>query len=232
MTNDLMPRRSSSRGWAVVPFLMLAVVHLIALGAMLPELAGWTKPLLIPALLLAVLAASGRRGGAGIVLVIAALAFSWAGDVLLSSPGDIGFLLGLAAFFLAHLVYLVAFGSSFRRRRVPLVACLYVLWWLAFVLLLQPSLGTLLIPVAAYGLMLGASGAVALATNRLTAIGALLFVCSDSLLACRIVLPGFELVQQDLIIMALYLAGQGLIAWGVVRSAAAGYERSPAQPTG
>jgi hypothetical protein len=44
-----------------------------------------------------------------------------------------------------------------------------------------------------------------------TALRALLFVCSDSLLACRIFLPDFELAQQDLIIMALYLAGQGLI---------------------
>ena len=232
MTNDLMPRRTSSRAWAVVPFLLLAVVHLIALGAGLPELADWTKPLLMPALMLAVLIGAGRRGGIGIVLIVAALAFSWLGDVLLSSPGDIGFLLGLAAFFLAHLVYLVAFSSSFRRRRVPPLAALYVLWWLAFVLLLQPSLGTLLIPVAAYGLVLGASGAVALATNRLTALGALLFVCSDSLLACRIFLPDFELVQQDLIIMALYLAGQGLIVWGAVRSAAAGTRRSPAQPAG
>ncbi|WP_052521169.1 lysoplasmalogenase [Agreia bicolorata] len=223
-------RVSTSRHrWAVVLFLILSAAHLVALAAGLPELAGWTKPLLMPALMLVALVVSARRGGAGIVLIVAALAFSWLGDVLLSSPGDVGFLLGLAAFFLAHLVYLVAFASSFRRRPVPLAAYLYVLWWIAFVLLLQPSLGTLLVPVAAYGLVLGASGAAALATNRLTAIGALLFVCSDSLLACRIFLPDFELVQQDLIIMALYLAGQGLIAWGAVRAARSMNEKSPEQ---
>jgi uncharacterized membrane protein YhhN len=229
MIDDRAPARTSSHRWTAVPFVALALVHLVALGASLPELAGWTKPLLMPALLAAVLAATGRRGGLGTVLVVVALIFSWLGDVFLASPEDVGFLLGLAGFFIAHLLYLVAFARFFRRRRVPLGASLYLLWWLAFVLLLYPSLGALLVPVAAYGLVLGASGAVAVATNRVTAIGALLFVCSDSLLACRIFLPGFELVQQDLIIMALYLAGQGLIVWGVVRAARATHEKSPEQ---
>ena len=229
MTDNHAPVSTRSRRWAVLPYVLLSVVHLVALSAELPELAGWTKPLLMPALLLAVLLMTGRRGGAGTVLIIAALGFSWLGDVLLASPGDVGFLLGLTAFFVAHLLYLVAFAAFFRRRRVPLGAWLYLLWWVGFVLLLAPSLGSLLIPVAAYGLVLGASGAVAVATNRLTAIGALLFVCSDSLLACRIFLPDFELVQQDLIIMALYLAGQGLIAWGVVRAARSRNEKSPGQ---
>ncbi|SMG37508.1 lysoplasmalogenase [Agreia pratensis] len=229
MTDNRVQGSAQGRSRAVVPFLMLSVIHLVALGAALPELSGWTKPLLMPALLAAVLVTTGRRGGGGIVLIVVALAFSWLGDVLLASPGDIGFLSGLAAFFMAHLLYLIAFAAFFKRRRLPLAAWLYLLWWLAFVLLLSPSLGSLLVPVAAYGLVLGASGAVALATNRLTAIGALLFVCSDSLLACRIFLPDFELVQQDLIIMALYLAGQGLIVWGVMTAARPGNEKSPEQ---
>jgi alkenylglycerophosphocholine/alkenylglycerophosphoethanolamine hydrolase len=223
------PESTTSRCWAFVPFLILAVVHLVALGAALPELAGWTKPLLMPALLAVVLVATRMRGGVGTVLIVAALVFSWLGDVLLASPGDIGFLSGLAGFFAAHLLYLVAFAAFFRRRRIPRWAVLYLVWWLAFVLLLSPSLGTLLLPVATYGLVLGTSGALALTTNRLTAIGALLFVCSDSLLACRIFLPGFDLVQQDLIIMTLYLAGQGLIVWGVLRTTGSRDEKSPEQ---
>jgi alkenylglycerophosphocholine/alkenylglycerophosphoethanolamine hydrolase len=72
--------------------------------------------------------------------------------------------------------------------------------------------------VAVYGAVLGLSAATALGTNPTIAVGAGLFLLSDSVLACKLFLPGFGFWQQDLVIMALYCAGQGLIALGLVRA--------------
>ncbi len=57
--------------------------------------------------------------------------------------------------------------------------------------------------------------------NGTTRVGGLLFLASDSLLAFRIFYSDFTDLfpdpWQDLTIMALYCAGQGLMALGVLR---------------
>ena len=94
------------------------------------------------------------------------------------------------------------------------------------VLYLAPHIGPLLVPVAAYGLVLAASSAAALGTNRFSAIGALVFLLSDTILAFKLFLPGWDFYPVDVIIMTLYIGGQGLIAYGV---ATRGY-RFPSPP--
>ena len=86
-----------------------------------------TKVLLMPALLLAVLWALRLRLGDLLVFAVLGILFSWAGDALLESPGDIGFLLGLGGFMLAHLAYLVLFLRPLRERRIPWCAAAYAL---------------------------------------------------------------------------------------------------------
>ena len=185
-----------------------------------------TKVLLMPALLLAVLWALRLRLGDLLVFAVLGILFSWAGDALLESPGDIGFLLGLGGFMLAHLAYLVLFLRPLRERRIPWYAATYALWWVVLVLFLAPHIGPLLVPVAAYGLVLAASSAAALGTNRFSAIGALVFLLSDTILAFKLFLPGWDFYPVDVIIMTLYIGGQGLIAYGV---ATRGY-RFPSPP--
>jgi len=185
-----------------------------------------TKVLLMPALLLAVLWALRLRLGDLLVFAVLGILFSWAGDALLESPGDIGFLLGLGGFMLAHLAYLVLFLRPLRERRIPWYAAAYALWWVVLVLFLAPHIGPLLVPVAAYGLVLAASSAAALGTNRFSAIGALVFLLSDTILAFKLFLPGWDFYPVDVIIMTLYIGGQGLIAYGV---ATRGY-RFPTPP--
>ena len=185
-----------------------------------------TKVLLMPALLLAVLWALRLRLGDLLVFAVLGILFSWAGDALLESPGDIGFLLGLGGFMLAHLAYLVLFLRPLRERRIPWYAAAYALWWVVLVLYLAPHIGPLLVPVAAYGLVLAASSAAALGTNRFSAIGALVFLLSDTILAFKLFLPGWDFYPVDVIIMTLYIGGQGLIAYGV---ATRGY-RFPSPP--
>lgn len=210
-----------SRFWGFVPFAAVGALHLATLAFGIDLWSTPTKALLMPALLGGFLVALPSRRTELAIVGCVAIVLSWLGDVLLASPGDLGFLVGLGAFLLAHAVYTVQFRRSLKLRPMPWLAVAYVPWWLALVVILAPHLGMLLVPVAAYGLVLGLSAATALASNRLVAVGALLFLLSDTVLAFKMFWPDFSLWQADVIIMIGYLAGQGLIAVGsVVRARA------------
>ena len=199
-----------------VPFVLIALVHLATLLAQSDAGSSATKPFLMPALLLAVLWSMRLRLSPLLVFVGVGIVFSFLGDVLLQSPGDIGFLLGLGGFLLAHLAYLLLFTRPMRLRRVPWYAAGYAVWWIVLVIYIAPFVGGLLIPVAAYGLVLGASSAFALGAGRLAGIGALAFLLSDTLLALKLFVPGYTFYPIDFIIMSLYVVAQGLIAHAVV----------------
>ncbi len=208
------------------PYVIVGLVHLGTLVAGEGTGSSITKLLLMPALLAAVLWALRLRRSDLLVFAVLGILFSWAGDGLIESPGDVGFLLGLGGFLLAHVAYLVLFLRPLRERRIPWFAAAYALWWVILVLYLAPHIGVLLVPVAVYGLALAASSAAALATNRHAALGALAFLLSDTLLAFKLFLPGWDFYPIDVVIMTLYIAGQGLIAYGV---ASRGY-RFPSPP--
>ncbi len=208
-----------------IPYVLATVVHLGALFASAAgvtsagDVATATKPALMITLLLGLLASTPRPRGPIPAWASAAILLSLAGDVLLAQPGDIGFLVGLGAFLLAHLAYTALFLGPLRTRRMPRLAVAYGLWWFALLAVLLPHLGGLAVPVVLYGAVLGLSAAAALGTNRIVAIGAALFLLSDTLLAFKMFLPGFEFWQQDFVIMVLYTLGQGLMAVGIVREA-------------
>ena len=197
------------------PYVVVGLVHLGTLIAGEGTGSSVTKLLIMPALLVAVLWALRLRVSDLLVLSVLGILFSWAGDGLLETPGDVGFLLGLGSFLLAHLAYLVLFLRPLRERRIPWYAAAYGVWWVILVLYLAPHIGALLVPVAVYGLALAASSAAALGTNRHAAVGALAFLLSDTLLAFKLFLPGWDFYPIDVVIMTLYIGGQGLIAVGV-----------------
>lgn len=210
------------RLWGFLLFVIVAIVHLVALFTVSDSVAVPSKWLLMPALLVALLVALPSRRSEIAVWGGLAIVFSWAGDVLLGSPGGFGFVVGLGAFMIAHALYVVLFLRPLRTRRMPWFGYLYVVWWLCLVGVLAPYLGALLIPVALYGLVLGAAAALALGTNRVTAIGGAVFAVSDTILALKLFYPDFSLWQEDFVIMLLYITGQGLIIAGAVRYARAG----------
>jgi len=214
-----------------LPYAVIGVAHLVTLFTASHEASAITKPLLMPALLLGFLLSlprvrsSTRRRIA--LLGSIAIVFSWIGDVSLGMPGGLGFLIGLGFFFLAHVAYLALFINAISLRRLPrrnwaLVIAVGLVWWAGFVALLAPHAGTLLVPIALYGAVLGGVAATAVACNRWVMVGALLFLISDSLLGLHLFLPGFEFWQVDFTIMVFYISGQGLIAWGAVM-----HERRP-----
>ncbi len=200
-----------------LPYLACSLVQLVVLYSGPAWAVTTSKAMLMPLLAAAVVLAVRRPRPPQVWLLVAALACSWVGDVLLSFPG--WFVPGLLAFLAAHLVFIGLFlrlPAQPGRRRLPIWALAYVAWYIAFLTLLGPHLGGLLVPVAVYGAVLGTMAALAGGRGGVIAVGGVLFVVSDSVLALGRFLPGYEFALHDLAVMSTYLAAQGLIAWGVL----------------
>jgi len=217
---------------AFLPYLVLSAVHLVLLSTGPAWAVTATKALLMPLLALAVVMVARPLRGRTIGLLLLAIALSWGGDVALSFPGQLLFVVGLCLFLLGHVAYIVPFlRLRPRGRRLPVWTLVYVAWYAAFLALLGPDLGVLFVPVAIYGLVLGAMAALAGGIGGVIALGGALFVVSDSVLALGRFLPGYEFALHDLTVMSTYLAAQGLIALGVVRlSAPAPSSPAPGRP--
>jgi uncharacterized membrane protein YhhN len=207
---------------AFAPYLVVAVAHLVILATG----PGWavtaTKALLMPLLMLAVVIvarpAAGASARVSVPLLVLAIALSWAGDVALSFAGTVAFVIGLGCFLIAHVVYIALFVRMPRAgRRPPAWTLVYLVWFAAFLMLLGPHAGVLFVPVALYGLVLGAMAATSAWHGALVATGGALFVLSDSVLGLGRFLPGYDFALHDLLVMSSYLAAQGLIAAGVLR---------------
>ncbi len=121
--------------------------------------------------------------------LVAALLFSAAGDYLLAMPWwEPSFVLGLAAFLVAHLCFVAALLPLATRspRRLAgvaamVVACLALLAWF-WPRLLEQGMA---LPVTAYIAVLGAMVCVALLAGLptpWTALGALCFAVSDAMI--------------------------------------------------
>lgn len=147
--------------------------------------------------------------------IIIGLIFSLAGDVFLISPRF--FLHGLIAFLLAHICYIAAFFH------VPglLAAVPFLIYVLFFLRVLWSNLRKLKPAVFVYALVIAAMGwfavdrAIPFAANKdsLAALGALLFIVSDSILACNKFKAPFK--SADFLILSTYFAAQWLIALSV-----------------
>lgn len=152
-------------------------------------------------------------------LILLGLFFSWWGDYFLLSGTDRIFLLGLIAFFLAHVVYTGAFlwqgihigaaAVSFAGLCVPGVMIVIWMW---------PHLGDMRTPVLAYvliiTLMVAFASGMSWRWGIWTAVlGALIFYVSDIFVARdRFVSPG---PINGFIGLPLYYLGQMLLAWSV-----------------
>jgi uncharacterized membrane protein YhhN len=151
--------------------------------------------------------------------ILLGLALSLAGDVWLMLPSD-RFAAGLASFLVAHLCYIAAFAGPAGPRGGAL--------GLAFFLGVAGVVTALLLPgvrgaglraaVVVYVAAIAAMGWQATARAhevgdsgaQLAAVGAVLFLCSDSALAWNRFRRPFADAQA--LVLATYFAGQWLIA--------------------
>ena len=187
-----------------------------------------TKPVTMILLIAWFTQMSGWRGS--LVWFGVGLVFSLLGDVVLQAPGRF-FLLGVGAFFLAHLAYIVGFLQNIQtpdwRMAIPVLLVGIAFWLLNGRIrqgLLQQGESALVVPVMAYALVLSLMWLAALSTlfrpgwteppAALVSLGAGLFFLSDSVLAYNRFVRA--LPASDLVVMVTYHLGQILIAGGAL----------------
>ena len=150
------------------------------------------------------------------------------GDAALLTHGSTGFLVGLSAFLLGHLAYVVGFtrcldgvamsGSTLALAIIPMVVGALALRWL------WRHLGDMRIPVVAYITVITAMMIAAItvlndsarepALRYLLGSGAMLFFISDLAVARdRFIAPGWRNRAWGL---PAYYAGQLLLAWSII----------------
>lgn len=156
--------------------------------------------------------------------VAVGLVFSLCGDIFLMLPQDM-FVAGLICFLITHCAYIIALTSNVRLAAVPATFVACTLLALAIVWDLWSSLpAELTLPVTVYALVLALMGAQAisraqhLATHsaKLAAIGGVLFLASDTLLAYgkfRFTIP-----FGPFWVLGTYYAAQWFIARSVAKS--------------
>lgn len=207
---------------------LLSAVAAVASEWLLPD-RWWPFALLKTLTTLLVIVHAARRGHPRTSFTLAlraGLLLSLVGDVALLWP-QAGFVPGLLAFLLAHLAYLVAFSRAVPLGAKPLAFVAYAALAAAMLALLWPGVpADLRAPVVAYVLGLAAMAAqtasvwgvarqrgvaaTELALARRAALGGLLFLCSDALLAFnRFHTP---LPAAGLLVLGSYWAAQWLIA--------------------
>lgn len=204
---------------AVLVAAAVTLVHLVTqFVAPNSWLAGGTQVLLMPALAAVLMTAAPRPLSRLVRLALLALFFSWLGDTVPRFvEGDGGFLAMVGFFLLAQVVYAVAFWP-WRDRSVlrrPALLAPYVVGVLALVGYVGAHAGSMIAPVTVYGIALATMAVLATGLGRVAAVGGLVFMLSDSLIALR-AFAGLDLPASGFWVMLTYVAAQALLVRAVL----------------
>ena len=205
--------------------LLFAIDSMLELASQLfnwHPLSLFSKPLLMPLLIGYFVSASGANRSPLKKFVVLALVFSWVGDTVLMFQNIDGmyFIIGLVAFLLAHVMYIVGFtklkNSTTKVERLAIIV-FFLAYSATLVIFLWPGLGNMKAPVMLYALVLtimGVLGVIKSTTNHpYITFGVLFFVASDSILALNKFL--IDVPFNGVLIMGTYIAAQWLIVAGV-----------------
>lgn len=207
-------------------YFFISLIYLLALLLGYEYLDLYLKPTLIPLLGFAVYA---YKRFPSRNLLLAALAFSWIGDIVLlfADIAEIYFILALASFLISHLLYCTLFNKQktveIRNNIVFRVGCLIILLYVvAMISFLLPTLGSLKVPVIIYAfvistmLLFAFNGFLSWSKpgNKYVFYGAVIFVISDSILAINKFYTSIE--KGSFFIMLTYLVAQYLLVLGIL----------------
>jgi len=219
--------------WTAVIYILIAFVHLafIYIDGGISESSAVSKVLLMPVLMVMVFSTPFKRSFlTEKFILLAALLFSWLGDILLLDllEKDDFFIFGLSSFLITQILYFTLFNRTAGIHRIfmdkrKLVAALVVLLWVGLVFNdLYPGLGDYLIPVSVYVAMISLMALASI--NRLDRVnfksflwvfsGAVFFMASDMFIAMSRFIAPFSL--DRLIIMGTYIIAQFLIVEGLL----------------
>ena len=153
-------------------------------------------------------------------LIISGLIFSLVGDIFLMLPSD-KFVQGLSSFFIAHVLYIIAFSSGNGPYYELILVLPALVYSSIFLWILLPKTGKLTIPVILYSAVLlvflwQATGRFYYLTNTSATyvlLGAILFVISDSILGYSKFINKGRL--SSLLIHSTYWGAQLLLALSI-----------------
>lgn len=193
------------------------------------SLAQWhylTKPLIVISLLIFFFLQSKTLQKSIRNLMILALLFSLAGDILLmfDEQNPNFFIFGLIAFLLAHVMYIVVYLKHRNTSRQPFAFIIILLVYAAGLFyLLKDDLGDMLIPVMVYMVVILTmattaylrKGKVPIQNYNLVFLGAILFLVSDSLLSLNLFYKPIPFA--NFMIMLTYALAQFFIVLGILK---------------
>lgn len=208
---------------AFLPYLLVSFANIFFEYMQYFEGTAITKALLMPSLLFFLWMHVAEKP----ILILLALFFSWLGDLfLLKSSVSLRFMFGLGAFLVAHIFYITFFVKEIKSSHHPLYRphfWLIFIFWIVMMAILMPNTGNFSVPVALYAGVILMMLYFAIARKNVVlydsfiwvAVGAILFVLSDSMIAIHKFV--IELPLARILIMATYLLGQGAIITGIIK---------------
>ena len=181
---------------ALIVFLIFSLLYLGLVLIEFETITWWLKPFIIPLLSISVFL-SGKLEFKP--LLISALFFSWIGDVVLlfANQGELYFIVGLVAFLISHVFYIVLFNKQTVTKSISNKISfgagigLILLYFFGMITTLGPKLGPLTVPVVVYAVVISSMLYFALKGSyqwnaipyQSVLVGALFFIASDSILA-------------------------------------------------
>jgi uncharacterized membrane protein YhhN len=208
-------------------YLVISAIYLLITAFNQEEMVRVVKPFLLPILIVAVYYTENFSTKK---ILLTALTFSWIGDVILlfADRGEIYFILGLVAFLLSHIFYIVLFNKQTISKTISNKLSfgagigLIVIYFSMMITTLGPKLGSLTVPVVIYAIVISTMLYFALKGSfqwkaipyHSVLIGAVLFISSDSILAFN---KFYEPIPAaSLLIMVTYLLAQYGIVKGIL----------------
>lgn len=207
-------------------FFVVAVIELSGHVFEMPEINQFSKPLLMPVLLVYFKRALKVPMNLSFLIGSFALIFSWGGDVLLmfqpTNPNF--FIFGLGSFAIAQILYMVTFSKATNvtqnaevHSKFPYTIP-FLIFSVVFLWYMWPNISDLKIPVTVYSLLLLGITVAAIYRMEQTSLksfnqvffGAVLFMLSDSLIAVDKFLTPMN--YSGLFIMSTYILAQ----WNIV----------------
>ncbi len=212
----------------IIFFIAIVIIHVAGVALKIQLVEYISKPMIVVFIGLYFLFQTDKVISGLKKWVMAALAFSWIGDVLLLfQPRDeLFFLLGLSAFLIAHIFYIVFFHHVRIKENVKGNVWLLLIvgvYYVALITLLSPYLGDMKLPVRIYGVVISFMLMLAMhmlyiknrKAGQLMASGAALFVISDSILAINKFYQSFEIA--GIMVMLTYAFAQLFIIEGAIQ---------------
>jgi len=205
-------------------YILASLANLVAQIIPSEELNRYTKPLLMPLLLMYIYRKSIGNTTAKVLILSVAVLFSWFGDVVLMyQSNEMYFMIGIGLFLIAQVTYTILLRkSTYQRPEISFIKVLPFLVYGAVLFYILLPAGNFTIPIVLYGLVILLMIISAYTRKNLTSSksfqfafwGSTLFVLSDSILAIN----AFKtpIPYAGVFIMATYCSAQYFLAEGVL----------------